>query len=214
MKVCREGQHLTAEDTCSECSDNCKACTANETCVHCDPNFVLAENGTCVETCEAGSFSRSSFAIGSECVACRDACDGGEYETQPCAATSDRVCTACSECASGTFKTGGCQSSYDANCTTWSGECPVGEFEIRAPTAMVDRVCNNCTTSTPSDHFRAENCSGSVDTVYKRCSECKSTEYAEVACSDSADVQCNTCGDGEWDSCITMQLGECSNGSG
>lgn len=64
------------------------------------------------------------YLNGDTCVACTVACGPGTFETSPCNATTDRVCTACSEilgCAALT-----CTTLLDSECST----CETGTYLV------------------------------------------------------------------------------------
>jgi hypothetical protein len=77
--------------------------------------------GVNCNACPAGQYQVQACVLGVSdrvCAACAAACVAGlKYESQPCTATTQRICSTCSTCPGGSHESGGCFGSVDTTCT-------------------------------------------------------------------------------------------------
>ena len=142
----------------------------------CKNGLILdAVNQECVSKCPTGLYK-----TGSTCTKCAAQCQQGSYESTPCAALTNRVCTTCSTCAAGTWGSAGCNplTNNDTICTPHQ-ECPPGQLEETAGTPTSNRKCKDCFRC-PSSDFASTGCCGKADTICTRLSTCNTGEFSTV----------------------------------
>eukprot|EP00301_Raphidiophrys_heterophryoidea_P006556 c12637_g2_i1.p1 GENE.c12637_g2_i1~~c12637_g2_i1.p1 ORF type:complete len:465 (-),score=99.80 c12637_g2_i1:291-1685(-) len=122
--------------------------------------------------CAAGQFenSKCSGTTNTKCSECSGPCKGGKglYQSAACSAVADRVCLACSTCASDEFESAACDQGKDRVCVKCGPSCNAGEFEVQS-------------------------CSGTSKRICRACSTCAAGTYQTTACTATSDTVCNTC---------------------
>jgi hypothetical protein len=177
--TCTASQYETA--ACTPTSNRtCAACTAIAHCAAA-PSCTSAANQQC-SACDATYYLVDGAA--DSCAPCSVGCPSGQYQSAACAATSDRVCTACTaitHCASAPTCTSAanqqcaaCDATFylvngtSDSCAACSGACPGGQYQSAACGATSDRVCSACTVC-GSGKFQASACTPTSDTVCTAC---------------------------------------------
>eukprot|EP00960_Hanusia_phi_P011775 343504-Hanusia_phi.AAC.1 len=111
------------------------------------------------------------------CQNCGGTCPSGQYQSQACTATSDRVCSTCATCSSGQYASKACTSTSNTQCSqcpTWS--CSTGQYLSGCGGTSAGK-CTTC-PSCPSGQFRI----GCVGTSSGTCSVCPAGQWASGYC--------------------------------
>lgn len=189
------GYYLTC-GTCAECSTTCSPNTYN--------------TGPCTDFADL------------QCTLCTQCVNQVTYQTTACQAggdiTQNRVCSPCSTCGAGTYRTALCNTGANTQCAACT-TCTAGvEYETTACQANGDpgtnRVCTACTVCT-ADQYESVPCSGTTNRVCLPCGNCPNGEYLASPCDGGpADCQkCSTCLEGQYEStrCGVTTDTVCSN---
>jgi len=99
-------------------------------------------------------------------------CSEGEYVSQRCTATTDRVCSVCTSCGDGS-------------------DSP-NTYTLEACSSHRDTVCAACKTCGYGSYVIAP-CSSSRNTQCGVCGTCGPLQYISRACARGQDVVCNSC---------------------
>ncbi len=172
-----------------------------------------------VAAAACGSKGKSGTDAGVDAgVACSGACPAGQYQSAPCTATADRICSACTSikncnaetCTSDSNQTcTACGTGYylsNGICAACSGGCPAGQYQTAACGATADRACAACTAIA---NCTAETCTTTSDQSCSACGTgyfaskgscaacssgaCPSGQYESTACGPTADRVCSSC---------------------
>eukprot|EP01043_Picozoa_sp_COSAG02_P045883 COSAG02_NODE_4240_length_5597_cov_2.526009_4_plen_909_part_00 len=224
-RMCTEG--VTYESaTCLVGSNHDRTCFP---CSTCSPGVTFARQSCTVLSdticdsctqCSAGVSFEASVCTAEhnrECVAC-STCGPNEFESQPCAPTSnsvdDRVCTACVECGEGQFETRACDARGDRQCSNCL-QCSDGQYETVACSPRTDRQCVACDRCTAGASFQNAPCTPVRNTQCTVCQTCSPGKYMTTDCADQ-DRQCAMCPAGKYQSavnsndCIDCRIGRTS----
>ena len=185
--------------------------------------------------CDSGTFDDDGDPL-TVCVACAGACVAGTTETQPCSATTDRVCTMCE---SGTFDD---DDDPLTACVACADACVAGTTETQVCSATTDRVCTRCESETFDDDddpltacvacadacadglTELEACTPTTNRVCSTCAigyelngdgTCSVCSEGTVDHDGREDTPCETCavcgsGEYEWRPCTPFQNRECA----
>jgi len=185
----------------------------------CNAGFTRS-GGTC-ESCQPGKYRTTSQNVQTEgqvntcndCSTCtQQSLPGtiGNYMTEECDATRDRVCTLCrTSCATGQYIQAYCNRTHDMQCLPCATTCAAGSYRSRTlctGSTLADTqlaACQTCETSCPAGAYLKGTCPGSGydNTECLTCSTgigCATSHY-EGGCSGTTDTFCipyTTCGAG------------------
>ncbi|EGD75038.1 hypothetical protein PTSG_07263 [Salpingoeca rosetta] len=122
------------------------------TCVPCDAGSTYQNtpgSTTCLPVsppCGEGEYESAAptTSTNRRCRAVKDTCrEDFEYSTQDPTPTSDRVCSTCTACPVGQYRSGGCDGLFDAQCAACS-TCGGFSYELLACTQLADTTCATC----------------------------------------------------------------------
>eukprot|EP00050_Salpingoeca_kvevrii_P011277 m.14163 g.14163 ORF g.14163 m.14163 type:complete len:2985 (-) comp3348_c0_seq1:299-9253(-) len=113
--------------------------------------------------CRSCSFGFYQNEAGQDtCKRCTVNCAEGLFRSKECTTTANAVCSACRECSSGTYITGGCVAASDRICSacTRASECAPGLYlsGVCDPTSVFGPTCVSC-------HATCQTCGGVSGTV-------------------------------------------------
>ncbi|XP_067939674.1 furin-like [Watersipora subatra] len=171
VESCEDGYYIQVDDDvhmCKRCFRQCKTCAGGgiDMCTSCTDDFLLDNEGHCVEECPSGYFANEQDR---ECVACKDnctscasldtclvcddafdlvggecmqKCDSREYrdKNRQCISCEDELCVVCSaanECKA-------CDPSYSLYMASCVKECPVHTYSVRTGRDSGQTICKNC----------------------------------------------------------------------
>jgi hypothetical protein len=210
---------VEAAGTCSTTTDVCASCDYGA-------GYYLT-CGTCAEcstTCSPNTYNTgpcTNFAD-FQCSLCTQCINLVNYQTTACQAggviTQNRVCSPCSVCSSGTYRTALCNTGANTQCTACT-TCTAGStYETRACQAGnvqdVNRECTACTECT-ANQYQVSDCTVTTNRVCADCGVCQTGEYRATACSSegSGCQPCSTCGANQYEAtrCTANSNTDCQN---
>lgn len=174
---CQLGEYISGQCTGKSLVDTstCVKCTSCAdgyfTVTRCD-GTAYSDSTTCAKcdsNCPAGQYMRGDCVSAIRlCGSCSAACRTGFYESVPCTALTDRVCTpriTCTQqCPDGTYQAQACVAADSSPkfCTLCT-KCKAGEYMVHACSLDSNTVCAPCKTVCPlldSSNSITGECSG------------------------------------------------------
>lgn len=229
---CPTGTYVNLiKKTCEECELHCQECDNPDTCITCEKDYNLDQDGNCVKDCPEGT-----IAINGKCETCESA------NCKTCNSIDVKLCDDCkdgffldpvtkkcvSTCPDGTYadpSTKRCEDcpikcltcTADKKCITCPGEqvvvegdcvddCPAGFVKING-------VCEQCQTSvsckkcSPNDVGKCVECAPEKILFEYNCIDSCPSGYRELpnkTCVKCTDEQCKVCDENK---CIVCKDG-------
>ena len=147
-------------------------------------------DGQC-KPCSRGMFKPDTSAA-LNCSACSETCDTGEYISQNCSATADRVCSDCvSQCDAG-FYLNPCTNFSSGSCVGCSATSFKTESDLTATS------CTNCTVCQSGTQFYSQNCSRTSNAVCDSCTSTCPPGQRLIPCTNFTQGDCVACEDGKF----------------
>lgn len=153
---------------------------------------------TNLAACPADTYKRSVCTLeeNTDCYPCsKHPCPEGYFESAPCNATSDRVCSKCSTaCPAGQFQSSECGGKLDIGCSPCSLAVCQDGFYLSTCSGRSDSACKACSAPcVDGTTYESQPCTKLTDRVCKPCSVCTGNNYVLSRCRGADDTKCGLC---------------------
>ena len=199
-EVYRSECKLSNDHECKNCtrcvegkSYEVQPCT-NET----DRECALCTN---MGACPVDTYKRAGCTLkhNTDCYPCsRHPCPDGYYESAPCNATSDRVCSRCSDaCPRGQFISSQCFGKLDIGCSDCSSPSCASDETVVPCGLNTDAVCKKCSFPSGCEEgktYEKTQCTQYTDRECAPCTRCEGNNYEREKCTKTQNTVCWYCG--------------------
>jgi TNFR/NGFR cysteine-rich region/Beta-propeller repeat/Thrombospondin type 1 domain len=158
--------------------------TADTICVLKDPPASIPECSVGLEFLNVSASSRQAV-----CSPCSH-CALGRFRSAFCSATHDTQCHRCTECQEHQFEATPCNSTHDRQCRNCQ-QCSIGKFAVQScSAARPAEICSNCTMVARCERRNRLSCLEQHGTA---CQHCKPYFGVPLQSSSAVEVAEQTC---------------------
>lgn len=177
----------------------------------------------CSTTCSSGTYKVGECGPTNnlQCNLCTQCINQITWESTACQGggnmAQNRVCSACSTCGIGTYRTALCTTISNTQCAACT-TCAADQYATTACQANgapgTNRVCATCTQCTPGVSYQSAPCGGddgSTDRQCTACPTCTTGFYQASDCTPTATTDCracSTCGPGTYASAFCTAISD------